>query len=373
MSNQIRSKSSRGVINNVQALRGFAATAVVFSHATQAPGLHIPLSYGAFGVDIFFVISGFVISYIAANDPRQFELKRIIRIVPFYWAASIGVFLIALFVPQLFHSTSADWRVLVTSLFFIPHDRPNGTIAPMLFLGWTLNYEMYFYAIFAVALRINRQWAPLVASATIFAIMAMIPFVAPHSAAEQYYGYPIVVEFIYGIILFQVLRIYPATRNDERLNGWFYACAGAGLISLFLLLVPEYLQLLQLRYIVAGIPAAILLMCAVLFERRYSLIVKNAGILLVGDASYVLYLIHPYVVLGLMRFAFSSAGASPQSAQWAVVAFLIAVAIAIAASIHLAFERPVINLLRRRFLNSGPPLSFSRPQIARDAPEMETA
>src|SRR5579864_820817 len=106
MSNQV--KSYGHVINNVQALRGFAATAVFFSHATQAPNLRLPLSYGGFGVDIFFVISGFIISYIAESDPHQFELKRIIRIVPFYWAASIGVFLVALFFPWLLHTTSAD-------------------------------------------------------------------------------------------------------------------------------------------------------------------------------------------------------------------------------------------------------------------------
>lgn len=126
-------------IGNIQILRAFAASCVVFLHSTLPPGLPMPsyakFGYGQFGVDLFFVISGYIISSIATRDPRDFELKRIIRIVPFYWAATVAAFFVALFFPRLVHHTFADWRSLVTSLLFIPQLRPNGSFEPTLYVG----------------------------------------------------------------------------------------------------------------------------------------------------------------------------------------------------------------------------------------------
>jgi len=111
-------------------------------------------------VDVFFVVSGFTIAYVGNIPARDFILRRLIRIIPLYWVASIGTYLVAKMEPSMVQSNSADISDLLYSLFFIPHVNKVGDIAPILALGWTLNYEMYFYFLFAIALTFSIKWAP---------------------------------------------------------------------------------------------------------------------------------------------------------------------------------------------------------------------
>jgi peptidoglycan/LPS O-acetylase OafA/YrhL len=105
--------AAREQLDTVQALRAIAALCVV--------GMHIPaIERGAFGVDLFFVISGFIVCHVAAADPGQFLLKRIIRVVPLYWLCTIALFGLALAAPQLMGATRGDLGELLKSLFFVP-------------------------------------------------------------------------------------------------------------------------------------------------------------------------------------------------------------------------------------------------------------
>lgn len=364
----IRSATNNGDLTriaNIQVLRAFAATCVVYLHSTLPPGLAMPayarFGYGQFGVDLFFVISGFVISSIAIRDPRNFELKRIIRIVPFYWAATLGVFVITLLFPQLVHHTFTDWQSLLTSLFFIPQMRPNGSFEPTLYVGWTLDYEMYFYAIFAVALRLSRRNAPLISAAAIVGIMAVAGAVSPGSPAGRFYGNSIVVEFVYGIVVFQLVsRISIERHNSGRpleLAGWLFGASAALALLLWPWETPP-------RWECWGLPAALLLACVVLCERRFGAAIKSRAILLAGDGSYVLYLIHPYIIYGLLRFPFRGADLWPRPVQWALVAVLIASSIAVSIVIHLYFELPVMRRLRQMLPHKPVLHDFRRPGVA---------
>jgi peptidoglycan/LPS O-acetylase OafA/YrhL len=155
-----------GVIRNVQALRGLAALLVVFVHLDNLL-LAIGLStFGGAGVDIFFVISGFIMVYTTADrhvTPWSFMADRIARIVPIYWLITLAVFCIALVSPMLLQATRADWNELVKSLFFIPFTKADGVVAPMFYVGWTLNYEMFFYLLFALGLAFPSNRAGAVA------------------------------------------------------------------------------------------------------------------------------------------------------------------------------------------------------------------
>ena len=82
-------RASPSLIYNIQFLRAFAALLVVYFHTTFSTALGLPESFGIFGVDIFFVISGYIISYVTFLDPTRFVQKRIIRIVPFYWVSAV--------------------------------------------------------------------------------------------------------------------------------------------------------------------------------------------------------------------------------------------------------------------------------------------
>lgn len=184
-------------INNVQALRGLAALLVVYLHCGLFFWKFGP--FGGFGVEVFFMISGFVMGYTALNNSSQFLTRRLIRVIPAYWAATLAVFAAANWHPHLMMVTRADPGALVKSLLFVPYTRGDGQIQPMLFLGWTLNYEMYFYVLMAIALAICKSRPGLLTTLLITAgIVVCRPF-AGSSPVAYFYSRLLVFDFVAGI------------------------------------------------------------------------------------------------------------------------------------------------------------------------------
>ncbi|MGB0919773.1 MAG: acyltransferase family protein [Alphaproteobacteria bacterium] len=160
----------------IQVLRAVAALMVVLLHLCGELMRHVDgldknyFIIGGSGVDIFFVISGFIICYTTRNTQsiKTFAIKRLARIIPLYSILTLGLFVILSIAPQFAYSSEASWPNLIQSLLFIPHEGPTGSVKPLLKLGWTLNYEMLFYTVFAVAL-LAGKWRILVAS-TVFLV-----------------------------------------------------------------------------------------------------------------------------------------------------------------------------------------------------------
>jgi len=315
--------------------------------------LHLPVNIGAHGVDVFFVISGFIIAYIGARAPDRFLLRRLIRIVPFYWAATVAVFALALLFPHLMRTTQADFTQLVYSLLFIPYETPDGGMVPTLILGWSLNYEMYFYALFAVSLLVARRAAPLVCAALIAVVAFSIDASGTSSPSLRFYGRPLVFEFCYGIACFYLLEL--AERHSESLRGLHRAgrgslLAGGVLAAVAIGIEEHYAGLGWPRFLVAGLPAMILVLCAVLLERIYGLSSKSRVMFALGESSYILYLIHPYIIYTILRLVVPHARAFQPLVIAALIAALLAISAAVAVAIHYGFERPVMQLLRARLL-----------------------
>lgn len=352
----------QALIYNVQLLRFIAALSVAFLHASDRSGLRLPISFGGFGVDIFFVISGFIISYITFHNAEHFWAKRLIRIVPFYWTATIGVFLVALAIPSVLHHARADFTWLIFSLLFIPHDSPNG-IHPLLGLGWTLNYEMYFYAIFAAALLLSREFAPYLCAVAIALVLAATRLIAPSSPAEAFYGDGIVLEFIWGIVLFEFFRRLTWMTQPSRRDAG-YVLILVTLAAAFAWLPIQEIYGFDSTRLTTGVAAAIVVAMFLLLEKRYGIAARNPLVLLVGEASYVLYLIHPYVIFGVLRLIVGPSPQLPAWCDWLLVVALLAVTIGIAIAIHLYFEVPTMNWLRRRLIAAPRPLIF-QPTNAR--------
>ena len=341
------------MIYNLHLLRALAAMAVVYFHVTSDAGLHLPLNVGAHGVDVFFVISGFIIAYIGARSPDSFLLRRLIRIVPFYWAATCAVFALALLFPQLMRTTQADFTQLAYSLLFIPYQTADGGTLPTLILGWSLNYEMYFYVLFAVSLLLTRRAAPLVCAALIAVVALAIDASGTSNPSLRFYGRPLVFEFCYGIACFYLLEW--AERHGERLRRLRWAGRGGLLVGAVLAAVAigveEHHAGLGLpRFLVAGLPAMILVLCALLLERIYGLSSKSRVLFALGESSYILYLIHPYIIYTLLRLIFPHARAFQPAAIAALIAGLLTLSGAVAIAIHYGFERPVMRLLREKLL-----------------------
>ena len=146
----------------IQALRAVAALAVAFCHFEQMTlilfGVVPPKPATYFlqsGVDLFFVISGFVMVHASwdtfggSGAPREFMVRRLLRIVPLYWATmTLAIF---------FETTPPSWSEVAQSYLFIPYQAPNGSHTPIYSVGWTLNYEIFFYGLITVALLLPRQ------------------------------------------------------------------------------------------------------------------------------------------------------------------------------------------------------------------------
>ncbi|MEO7027698.1 MAG: acyltransferase, partial [Caulobacteraceae bacterium] len=144
---------------SIQYLRALAALAVVLYHALQwrSGGFDV----GRAGVDVFFVISGFVLWRATSRHrvtPLTFLAARASRVMPLYWLATLAVVASALVWPQFLPQVRPGWGHLLLSLAFIPHFDPRGLPFPTLPPGWSLDYEAGFYILFAIALAFARRW-----------------------------------------------------------------------------------------------------------------------------------------------------------------------------------------------------------------------
>lgn len=169
------------MFESVQVMRFIASFLVLITHASLAvvermksPDAHV-WEPGGIGVAIFFVISGFVMMVSSATISKRgdaasiFLFRRLIRIVPMYWlATTIKLFVLIVAPVVALHSSIDFWHVLA-SYFFVPSYRGDGEIGTLHAVGWTLIYEMFFYLIFSISLRLRVS--PIMLSSVVFAIL----------------------------------------------------------------------------------------------------------------------------------------------------------------------------------------------------------
>lgn len=335
-----RTKSqARSKLVGLQILRFVAAFAVVLFHIGSA--YQIKWGYesnvfaiGAAGVDIFFVISGFIIAYTtdAARGAWHFCKRRIVRIVPLYWILTLGIAAIAFIRPELLNSTLVNGETLFKSLFFIPFEKANGAIQPILFLGWTLNYEMFFYTVYAACTAVGLR-TPFAPALLIILLVALGRIVRVDHIAWQFYTNPIMLEFVFGIGLYAVHSRWPEVFRRH----WLFIAA-LGLLIAARQLLPG------LPWIFAnGVPAATLVAFALTWAPKHTPLI--AMLVLFGDSSYSLYLSHPYIIEALAKVLPADAGLLVQ-----IVAGAISSCIAIVASVALykLIEQPSQKLFLAR-------------------------
>lgn len=211
------------MIRPIQYLRGIAAMMVVWHHAVwqvEATWTFIRTPpWGAYGVDLFFAISGFIMlvtTWDKPITPMEFMRHRIQRIVPLYWTATLLMVAIAILAPALFKTLKFDAVSILKSLFFVPYESlaQPGKIYPLLVPGWTLNYEMFFYALFAATLFVERQ-GRLPAMLAVMAILVTIGIVAePNLGIWQVYTSPRLLEFAAGMVLGRLWVMKKHPRKD---------------------------------------------------------------------------------------------------------------------------------------------------------------
>jgi exopolysaccharide production protein ExoZ len=338
---------------SIQILRAIAALLVVIHHVADAWTTEFGLfpqntfRVGMFGVDLFFVISGFIMCYTTAElsqrSARDFMIKRISRIVPLYYALTLFIFLLVVAAPSLVPTTAANFTHLVKSALFVPYERADGLIFPLLALGWTLNYEMFFYVAFALALMFVRKHAHvavIVAMTLVFLAGYVLP---PESVLVRFYTSSMVLEFVWGCVLFLLWKRYPGAFR----NLW-----PLGLVGLVLLLRPPLAEDILPRGLERGLPAA-MVVAGALSLRLPDALAKGLAVRL-GDASYSIYLVHLFIVDGVSKALSATLGGSWFSA---VLLLLVSVVVTCAISlwIYARFERPANDWMRRRLAGAPKP------------------
>lgn len=300
-------------------------------------------SFGARGVDIFFVISGFIMAYVTASfDPdqprapqvREFLTKRAIRIIPLYWLAT------AVFSRYLISAGNVD-ADLLKDFLFIPHfGRDLQDISPRLTPGWTINYEIFFYLVFGLSLFAGRL-RYVVLFTTLTGLMAAGMLVDFQSAIGRFYTNPILAEFLTGILLYFIVR-------DERSAAGPTRCIAAiGTGALVLYLSSGTIDLMLLNG-----PAAALVLWGALHLFRDS---HYRWATLIGDASYSIYLFHvillPYGKRLLIDMNVVGVTVPNVIAVFSVQLILVTCASLL---IYRLVERPVMTVGRRLLLTPKP-------------------
>ncbi|MBI1360893.1 MAG: acyltransferase family protein [Alphaproteobacteria bacterium] len=341
------------MLNRLQALRAVAAYMVVLFHCFE--GLHaeelgIPrMTVGAAGVGLFFVISGFIMVYVAGSreTPPTFIVNRIARIVPLYWAATFAALTLAAIRPWLLPGVSFDLHSILASLAFVPHRDALGELKPILFLGWTLNWEMLFYLLFAISMLAAARFRLLVLSALMTAVF-VVGLLAPQNSPLTFYAQPILYDFIYGCLIATGMRSPVVGPMLKRLPAWTLILVGATAL-LATVLLPESADTgfpvsNWTRPLLWGIPAALVVLGVVTLDLSLPP-AKIPTLKALGDASYSAYLLHPLV------FAVTGPGLGLLlGATYAEAALFLIVAVAgtMLASLlsYRFFEIPSRNLVR---------------------------
>jgi peptidoglycan/LPS O-acetylase OafA/YrhL len=328
---------------SIQILRALAAWAVVGHHVVHIyPGMRTMNDvataftiYGAFGVDLFFVISGFVI-YTSTVDkdikPSRFLIARLARVVPAYWLFTLLTAAVLLINDSFVKYTVLDARLFVKSMLFIPAENRSGYgILPVLTLGWTLNIEMAFYAIFAIALGFPRAVRLTIVAAGVAILNAYVPKLG---GSTKLYSDPIVFEFLFGIAIGIIYR-----------RGWlsnirpWLSCALAASCVAFIVAYAERHGLMAV-----GAPCALIVLAAVALE---PLLARFQRLAALGDWSYATYLSHVLIVT-----AAASIGADLDLSPFVTIPASLLVVAFVSWVCYTRFEVPVGQAIRK-WLHAG--------------------
>jgi peptidoglycan/LPS O-acetylase OafA/YrhL len=327
-------------LGGLQLLRAFAAIMVLIGHAIAEAEHYFTLSLQldfipwTRGVDIFFIISGFIITLSATRyvgRPIAFLKRRFMRIAPLYYLFTTLMVITVLMFPGGPKDTTFDLGQIITSYAFLPYPRLDGRVAPILSLGWTLNYEVFFYILCAVTLLLRGTMLTLCCA--ILSIV-LLPYIFTFQTAPWlFWTNTIMVEFIFGILLAK------AYQRDWCRPNRFVA------ISLFVFGLVLLIGLASTdlpRFIVAGIPSTLIVSAATLFCPPLSIRWQ-----IFGDASYALYLSHRFT---LRAATLLLVPVLPHSVfgSWVYVLSVSILSIGIAILIHLQIERPLLMPQEKR-------------------------
>jgi peptidoglycan/LPS O-acetylase OafA/YrhL len=331
-------------------LRAIAALAVVLHHTLeQSNGAKTAFSpdwlttFGASGIDVFFVISGFIMLYTSFRPghapilPGAFLFRRATRIYPLYWVCCL-VMLVIMGAGFMHHNRLTPSEIAL-SLVLLPSAKL------IIGVSWTLTYEAYFYIVFAVTLLFRSVLVSAIGTTVLIAIVGLAGGTLGKGALQDFFANPIPCEFALGLWIAVAF-----TRSVAAGRRWAVPAPLGVLSFVFLALAPLLIMHRDTiglpgwpRVLAWGLPAALIVawfLSLAAPTNRFQLLM-----VLLGDASYALYLTHPFVMIGYGLILHTKAVS--QAPQIVIVPVIVLLAIAVGVAAHLAIENPLFRLIRR--------------------------
>jgi exopolysaccharide production protein ExoZ len=341
---------------NIQILRACAALMIVVYHCGIETGrlaessggtrLFDETAWGS-GVPLFFAISGFIMvvtsakTFGSASGAFDFMRRRIFRIVPLYWMVTTVAVAVAVASPHLSNAPPGDHLYFVASYLFWPYMCLTGYVRPVATPGWTLNLEMMFYVVFAVGLMFRQRVGLLLLFASLgLMVLARVCGLLP-GVVLNFWGDPIVLGFLFGAAIGIVFN------NGVQLSGLStIALAVVGFSALFFLPVPPGAEDDVGPRLASAIPSTLILIAFALGPQVNHKSNLWRPALLIGDASYSLYLVHAFLLRSLF-FAWAK-GPLGKLPLWTFIPIGIAMAVLAALTTYWWFEKPVTRWLNNK-------------------------
>jgi exopolysaccharide production protein ExoZ len=341
-------------LDSIQAARAVAACSVVACHMLGYETKYLngpPVApsawrYGMAGVDLYFVISGFVITTMCIGrfgqpgEARRFLVQRAVRIYPAYWVWCLAVLAVFALQPDMVNSGHGRPDVL-RSLLLLPQRN-----LPLLLVSWTLVYEMFFYLLFAGALRWLREddlvRVPMAWAVVVIAGHALLRPDEDQPVLNLLFS-PLLLEFILGCLVAQHVG---GIGRRAAIGNLIMGAAGFAAGTLALAARGEPFPPGWPRVLIYGSSSALVVAGLIALERSSRQWVPRPLVAL-GDASYSLYLSH-VPVIAVVGLVWRRWAAEPPPALH-VVALVSGFAVALAAgvaSFHL-IEMPLLRASRR--------------------------
>jgi peptidoglycan/LPS O-acetylase OafA/YrhL len=337
---------ARNKLIPIQSLRGIAALSVLFGHAQTEAGqmsasfAPVDFPWGA-GVDLFFVVSGFVMVLSSERlfgrrgGAAHFLTQRFLRIAPLYWLFTLAIILVALVMPQELETTRLSISGIISSFAFVPWPRWDGAMRPMLSLGWTLNYEFFFYVVFSLTLFFSKTTGLRVLLATLALLTLVGASGVPLPPTLRFWTDPLLLEFAFGVVLgwLYTTRTFPPAPS-------LAACLAT--VGLALLVLSPLHSALP-RLLALGAPAGMLLAAALLTPIPAAKGLQASFANWIGESSYSQYLSHPFA-FGFVKLIWPLPPGGWADWLYVFVAVIVATGAGIAS--YQLIERPLLRAMR---------------------------
>lgn len=354
-------------LNSIQFLRAIAVILVTYNHSIDIQmqyGVswqqHTHLQkFGAIGVDIFFVMSGFIIpfvanKYIGAEQGFHFLKKRFIRINLIYYIASLLLLFVNIFRAWVINRPAWGMKENISSfidtLLVVPTTETTASYLPVLRIGWTLSFEWLFYFLFFLLI-VSGVKNTLVSLAGVVAFLITLGYIFP--PADLRYGFitnPILLEFLLGSVIFWMytnVKTIPVSIPIVLLT--------TGLVAYMLLITYGYgdvwnsfyqRDVSMKRFFLWGLPSSCIVAGCIFLEHsnKFTSLWSNKWMQLIGNASYSIYLVHitSYALMTILyiRLGFFLPADLAIGAQ-------LAIAILAGIGFYKIVERPLLQALHQ--------------------------